>query len=278
MPTGCSLNLMMEQMPDRAFDVGIAEQHAVTFAAGLASQGMTPFCNIYSSFMQRAYDQMIHDVALQKLNVVMCLDRAGLVGEDGATHHGAFDLAYLRPIPNITICAPLDERELRNMMYTAQLPNQGSFVIRYPRGKAEHSDWHTTFDELAIGKGRCLRRGDEVAILSLGPLGNRALETAERLRQKGVSAAVYDMRFLKPIDTEILDYIISNPFRKVVTLEDGVKKGGLGSAVAEYFEQKACPTPITILGLPDRFIEHATVEELHQICNLDVESIIEAAL
>jgi 1-deoxy-D-xylulose-5-phosphate synthase len=278
MPTGCSLNMMMEQMPDRAFDVGIAEQHAVTFAAGLASQGMTPFCNIYSSFMQRAYDQIIHDVALQKLNVVMCLDRAGLVGEDGATHHGAFDLAYLRPIPNITVCAPMDERELRNMMYTAQLPNQGPFVIRYPRGKAEHSDWHTPFDELAIGKGRCLRRGDEVAILSLGPLGNRALEAAERLRQKGVSAAVYDMRFLKPIDTELLDTVANGPFHQVVTVEDGVNKGGLGSAVAEYFEQTGCKKDVTILGLPDRFIEHATVEELHHDCGIDIDSIVEAAL
>ena len=278
MPTGCSLNLMMKHMPDRAFDVGIAEQHAVTFAAGLASQGMVPFCNIYSSFMQRAYDQVIHDMALQGLNVVMCLDRAGLVGEDGATHHGMFDLACLRPVPNLTICSPLDERELRNMMYTAQLPNQGPFVIRYPRGTAEHSDWHTPFDELEIGRGRCLRRGDQVAIVSIGPLGNRALQAAERLKQKGVSAAVYDMRFLKPIDTEILDYIISNPFRKVVTIEDGVRKGGLGSAVAEYFEQKSCPTPVTILGIPDQFIEHGTVEELRQMCGLDVESIVEAAL
>ena len=278
MPTGCSLNMMMERMPDRAFDVGIAEQHAVTFAAGLASQGMVPFCNIYSSFMQRAYDQVIHDVALQKLNVVMCLDRAGLVGEDGATHHGMFDLAYLRPIPNLTICAPLDERELRNMMYTAQLPNMGPFVIRYPRGAAEHSDWHTPMDELEVGRGRCLRRGDEVAILTLGPIGNRALEAADRLRQKGISAAVYDMRFLKPIDTEILDYIIAGGFRKVVTVEDGVKKGGLGSAVVEYFEAHHCPTPVTILGLPDRFIEQGTVAELHKDCGLDIDSIVEAAL
>ena len=278
MPTGCSLNLMMERMPDRAFDVGIAEQHAVTFAAGLASQGMVPFCNIYSSFMQRAYDQVIHDVALQGLPVVLCLDRAGLVGEDGATHHGVFDLACLRPIPNLTICSPLDERELRNMMYTAQLPGHGPVVIRYPRGAAEHSDWHTPFDELETGKGRCLRRGDQVAILSLGPLGNRALHAADRLKQKGVSAAVYDMRFLKPIDTEILDYVISARFSKVVTVEDGVAKGGLGSAVAEYFEQKHCPTPVTILGVPDRFVEHGSVSELYQMCGLDVEGIVDAAL
>ena len=278
MPTGCSLNMMMELMPDRAFDVGIAEQHAVTFAAGLASQGMVPFCNIYSSFMQRAYDQVIHDVALQKLNVVMCLDRAGLVGEDGATHHGMFDLAYLRPVPNLTICSPMDERELRNMMYTAQLPDRGPFVIRYPRGAAEHSEWQATFDELEIGKGRCIRRGDEVAILTLGPMGNRALEAAERLRQKGVSAAVYDMRFLKPIDTEILDYIIAGDFHKVVTVEDGVKKGGLGSAVVEYFEAHLCPTPVTILGLPDSFIEHGTVSELRKDCGIDIDSIVVAAL
>ena len=278
MPTGCSLNLMMEQMPDRAFDVGIAEQHAVTFAAGLAAQGMVPFCNIYSSFMQRAYDQVIHDVALQGLPVVLCLDRAGLVGEDGATHHGVFDLACLRPVPGLTICSPLDERELRNMMYTAQLDGQGPFVIRYPRGRAEHSDWHTSFDRLEPGKGRSLRRGDQVALLSLGPLGNRALEAAERLRQKGVSAAVYDMRFLKPLDTEILDYIASASFRKVVTVEDGVRQGGLGSAVLEYLDAKGCRTPVTILGVPDRFVEQGSVAELYRDCGLDTDSIVEAAL
>ena len=278
MPTGCSLNMMMEQMPDRAFDVGIAEQHAVTFAAGLASQGMTPFCNIYSSFMQRAYDQIIHDVALQKLNVVMCLDRAGLVGEDGATHHGSFDLAYLRPIPNITVCAPMDERELRNMMYTAQLPNMGPFAIRYPRGAAVHSDWRTPMERLAVGRGRCLRPGVDVAILTIGTVGNDALVAADRLRQKGISAAVYDMRFLKPIDTELLDTVANGPFHQVVTVEDGVKKGGLGSAVAEYFEQAGYKKEVTILGLPDQFIEHATVEELHHACKIDADSIVEAAL
>ena len=278
MPTGCSLNMMMEQMPDRAFDVGIAEQHAVTFAAGLASQGMTPFCNIYSSFMQRAYDQIIHDVALQKLNVVMCLDRAGLVGEDGATHHGSFDLAYLRPIPNITVCAPMDERELRNMMYTAQLPNMGPFAIRYPRGAAVHSDWRTPMERLAVGRGRCLRPGVDVAILTIGTVGNDALVAADRLRQKGISAAVYDMRFLKPIDTELLDTVANGPFHQVVTVEDGVKKGGLGSAVAEYFEQAGYKKEVTILGLPDQFIEHATVEELHHACKIDADSIVEAVL
>ncbi|MBQ3581006.1 MAG: 1-deoxy-D-xylulose-5-phosphate synthase [Bacteroidales bacterium] len=278
MPTGCSLNMMMEQMPDRAFDVGIAEQHAVTFAAGLASQGMTPFCNIYSSFMQRAYDQIIHDVALQKLNVVMCLDRAGLVGEDGATHHGSFDLAYLRPIPNITVCAPMDERELRNMMYTAQIPDMGPFAIRYPRGAAVHSDWRTPMERLAVGRGRCLRPGVDVAILTIGTVGNDALVAADRLRQKGISAAVYDMRFLKPIDTELLDTVANGPFHQVVTVEDGVKKGGLGSAVAEYFEQAGYKKEVTILGLPDQFIEHATVEELHHACKIDADSIVEAAL
>ena len=278
MPTGCSLNMMMEQMPDRAFDVGIAEQHAVTFAAGLASQGMTPFCNIYSSFMQRAYDQIIHDVALQKLNVVMCLDRAGLVGEDGATHHGSFDLAYLRPIPNMTVCAPMDERELRNMMYTAQMQDMGPFAIRYPRGAAVHSDWRTPMERLAVGRGRCLRPGVDVAILTIGTVGNDALVAADQLRQKGISAAVYDMRFLKPIDTELLDTIANGPFHQVVTVEDGVKKGGLGSAVAEYFEQAGYKKEVTILGLPDQFIEHATVEELHHDCKIDADSIVEAAL
>lgn len=278
MPTGCSLNLMMEQMPDRAFDVGIAEQHAVTFAAGLASQGMIPFCNIYSSFMQRAYDQLIHDVALQKLNVVLCLDRAGLVGEDGPTHHGAFDLAYLRPIPNLTICAPMDEKELRNMMYTAQLPHMGPFVIRYPRGSAEHTDWRTPMEKIPVGRGRCIRPGVDVAILTIGTVGNSALVAADRLRQKGISAAVYDMRFLKPIDTDLLDTIANGPFRQVVTVEDGVKKGGLGTAVVEYFEQINCKKPTSILGLPDHFIEHGSVSELRKECGIDIDSIVAAAL
>ena len=225
MPSGCSLNIMMEQMPTRAFDVGIAEQHAVTFAAGLAAQGMTPFCNIYSSFMQRAYDQLIHDVALQRLPVVMCLDRAGLVGDDGPTHHGAFDLACLRPVPNLTICAPMDEHELRNMMYTAQLPGQGAVVIRYPRGLSVHADWRNAFEALAVGKGRCLKEGSEVAILSIGHVGNDALAAAQQLEAEGVSGAMYDMRYLKPLDTELLDSIVAKGFRRIVTVEDGVKKG-----------------------------------------------------
>ncbi len=276
MPTGCSLNMMMEQMPDRAFDVGIAEQHAVTLAAGMASQGMVPFCNIYSSFMQRAYDQVIHDVALQRLNVVMCLDRGGLVGEDGATHHGVFDLAYMRPIPNLTICAPMDEHELRNMMYTAQLPDQGPFVIRYPRGKVEHADWHNALEAVEVGKGRCLREGSDVAIVAIGQPSNDALKAAEMLQQEGVSAAVYDMRFLKPLDTALLDSIAARGFKRVVTVEDGVKKGGLGSAVVEYFALKDYKTDIRILGIPDEFAEHASVAELKQLYGIDAKGIAKA--
>ena len=283
MPSGCSLNIMMEQMPTRAFDVGIAEQHAVTFAAGLAAQGMTPFCNIYSSFMQRAYDQLIHDVALQRLPVVMCLDRAGLVGDDGPTHHGAFDLACLRPVPNLTICAPMDEHELRNMMYTAQLPGQGAVVIRYPRGLSVHADWRNAFEALAVGKGRCLKEGSEVAILSIGHVGNDALAAAQQLEAEGVSAAMYDMRYLKPLDTELLDSIVAKGFRRIVTVEDGVKKGGLGSAVVEYFAQLRSDNPdttippVTILGLPDSFVTHGPVPRLHQDCGIDQSAIVAAA-
>ncbi len=217
MPTGCSLNIMMEQMPSRAFDVGIAEQHAVTFAAGLAAQGMQPYCNIYSSFMQRAYDQIIHDVALQRLPVILCLDRAGLVGDDGPTHHGAFDLACLRPVPNLTICAPMDEHELRNMMYTAQLPDQGAVVIRYPRGLSVHPDWRNSFEAIPVGRGRCLHQGTDVAIISIGHIGNTALEAAVRLADEGVSAAMYDMRYLKPLDTALLDSILASLLPNVPT-------------------------------------------------------------
>ena len=276
MPTGSSLNLMMAQMPSRAFDVGIAEQHAVTFAAGLAAQGMLPFCNIYSSFMQRAYDQIIHDVALQKLPVVLCLDRAGLVGDDGPTHHGAFDLAYLRPIPQLTICAPMDEHELRNMMYTAQLPNQGAVAIRYPRGLSVHADWKQPFQKLDVGKGRCVREGCDVAIVSLGHIGNSALVAAEQLQKEGLSVAVYDMRYLKPIDTQLLDEIFNRGFRRLVTLEDGVKKGGLGSAVLEYYASVGKTLPITQLGLPDSFVSHGTVAQLQRDCGIDVDGIVNA--
>ena len=277
MPTGCSLNLMMEQMPDRAFDVGICEQHAVTFAAGLAAQGMQPFCNIYSSFAQRAYDQIIHDVALQRLPVVFCFDRAGLVGDDGPTHHGAFDLACLRPIPGLAICAPMDEHELRNMMYTAQLEGQGPVAIRYPRGLSVHADWKNPFEKLPIGKGHCVREGKDVAILSLGHIGNNALEAARLLEQEGVSAAVYDMRWLKPLDTELLDAIAAAGFSKIVTIEDGVRIGGLGSAVVEYYSSKATRLPdIRILGLPDAYVTHGSVSQLQKDCGIDPEGIARA--
>lgn len=276
MPTGCSLNMMMEKMPSRAFDVGIAEQHAVTFAAGLAAQGMLPFCNIYSSFMQRAYDQIIHDLALQRLPVVVCLDRAGLVGDDGPTHHGVFDLACLRPIPQLTIAAPMDEWELRNMMYTAQLPGQGTVVIRYPRGLSVHADWHNDFEPLEVGKGRCLREGKDVAILSIGHIGNSALAAAAQLETKGVSVAVYDMRYLKPIDKGLLDTIANQGFRRIVTVEDGVRKGGLGSAVLEYFAENGIALPVTVLGIPDSFVTHGPVPQLQQDCGIDAEAIASA--
>ena len=276
MATGSSLNLMMAQMPSRAFDVGIAEQHAVTFAAGLAAQGMLPFCNIYSSFMQRAYDQIIHDVALQRLPVVLCLDRAGLVGDDGPTHHGAFDLACLRPIPQLTICAPMDEHELRHMMYTAQLPDQGAVVIRYPRGLSVHADWRCQLQKLEVGRGRCVREGSDVAILSLGHIGNAALAAAERLHDEGVSTAVYDMRYLKPLDTKLLDDVAARGFHRIVTLEDGVKKGGFGSAVLEYYASVGIMMPITLLGLPDTFVTHGPVPQLHKDCGIDVDGIVSA--
>ena len=279
MATGCSLNMMMEQMPDRTFDVGISEQHAVTFAAGLAAQGMVPFCNIYSSFAQRAYDQIIHDVALQRLPVVLCLDRAGLVGDDGPTHHGVFDLAALRPIPELTVCAPMDDHELRNMMYTAQLPNHGPVVIRYPRGSSVYSDWRAPMKELKIGEGRCVREGSEVAFLSLGHPGNDALAAAEELETQGISAAVYDMRFLKPMDTRLLDEIASREFRKIITVEDGVKIGGFGEAVESYFAEHHPEqvSHITILAIPDKFITHGSISQLKTDCHIDKEAMISAA-
>lgn len=280
MPTGCSLNIMMQHMPDRAFDVAIAEQHAVTFSAGLAAQGMIPFCNIYSSFMQRAYDQIVHDVALQNLSVVICLDRAGLVGEDGPTHHGVFDISCLRSVPNLTICAPMNEHELRNMMYTAQCDQMGPFVIRYPRGSGVCSDWYCSFQSLPVGKGRCVAEGDDVAILSIGHPGNDALKAVDVLKGKGVSVALYDMRFVKPIDTELLDHVASK-FSKIITVEDGVVNGGFGSSVAEYFHscQYSGNVPnIIMLGVPDNFITHGTVPQLKKICGFDVDGIVSAAL
>ena len=277
MPTGCSLNLMMAKMPDRAFDVGIAEQHAVTFSAGMAASGLIPFCNIYSSFMQRAYDQVIHDVALQNLHVVFCLDRGGLVGEDGPTHHGVFDLAYLRVIPNITICSPMNEQEMRNMMYTAQLEGMGPFAIRYPRGRGVMAQWKTPFLALQIGKGRVIQEGEDLAIISLGNLGNNAFEAVKQLAEKDIKAALYDMRFLKPIDEDLL-HAVFNKFKCVITLEDGAIIGGLGSAVAEFASDNGYHNAtIKRLGIPDRFVEQGTLEELHHECGIDIDGIMQAA-
>ena len=277
MLTGSSLNIMQQTMPDRVFDVGIAEQHAVTFAAGLAAQGMVPFCNIYSSFAQRAFDQIIHDVALQNLPVVLCLDRAGLVGDDGPTHHGVFDLAYLRPIPGITICAPSNDHELRRMMYTAQLPGRGPVVIRYPRGASVHPDWQCPLEEIPIGKGRLLRQGTDVAILALGHPCNDALNAADQLLSQGISAAVYDLRFLKPLDTNLLGQIAAANYRRIVTIEDGVRLGGFGEAVSEYFAQHH-PTIVDrlrILAIPDEFVTHGSVAQLKRDCLLDHQSIVD---
>lgn len=270
MPTGCSLNIMMHEMPERCFDVGIAEQHAVTFSAGLAAKGYVPFCNIYSSFMQRAYDQIIHDVALQGLNVVFCLDRAGFVGSDGATHHGAYDLAYLRCVPNITIAAPFDEEELRNMMYTAQLPGKGPFSIRYPKGNGFLENWHTPFRELEIGKGRCLIEGEEVAVISIGSIGNLAKRAIAGFQNNLV--ALYDMRFLKPIDETLL-HDIFRKFQKIITLEDGTVTGGLGSAVLEFMSDHHYTATVIRLGIPDRFVEHGTQKELYAECGYDEAAI-----
>lgn len=272
MPTGCSLNIMMHKMPERCFDVGIAEQHAVTFSAGLAAKGLVPFCNIYSSFMQRAYDQIIHDVALQGLNVVFCLDRAGFVGSDGATHHGAYDLAYLRCVPGITIAAPYDEEELRNMMYTAQLPDKGPFSIRYPKGDGFLEEWHTPFRELEIGKGRCLVEGEKLAILSVGSIGHNAKCAIDKIGNDLV--ALYDIRFLKPIDETLLHSIFQK-FDKIITLEDGTIQGGLGSAVLEFMSDHHYSANVVRLGIPDQFIEHGTQQELYAECGYDEEGISE---
>lgn len=278
MPTGCSMNILMKAMPHRAFDVGIAEGHAVTFSGGMAKEGMIPFCNIYSAFAQRAYDNIIHDVAIQRLNVVLCLDRAGLVGEDGPTHHGAFDLAYLRPIPNLTISSPRNEHELRSLMYTAQLPDKGPFVIRYPRGRGHLVDWKCPMHEIAVGTGVQLKDGDSVAVLTLGPIAyeaQKAIETAEREaheRGETLSVAHYDMRFLKPLDTDLLDQIAAR-FSHVVTIEDGVVNGGLGTAVLEYLSDHDCAVRVKRLGLPDSFVEHGTVGQLYEIVGLDYKSI-----
>lgn len=273
MPTGSSLNIMMEKFPCRCFDVGIAEGHAVTFSGGMAKDGLIPFCNIYSSFLQRAYDNIIHDVAISRLNVVFCIDRGGLVGEDGPTHHGAFDLAFLRPIPNLTIAAPYDEHELRNLMYTAQLPNKGPFAIRYPRGRGKLVDWHCPFEELPVGKGRKLRDGDDIAILSIGSIGNLAAEAIERVETKGISAAHYDMRYLKPIDEDIL-HEVGSKYKHIITLENGTIKGGLGSAVLEFMADHGYHPDIHRMGIPDEFVEHGSVPELCRICGIDADSIV----
>ena len=276
MPSGCSLNIMMNAMPNRAFDVGIAEQHAVTFSAGLATQGLVPFCNIYSTFMQRAYDQVIHDVALQDLNVVFCLDRGGLVGADGATHHGAFDMAYMRCIPNITVAAPMNEEELRNLMYTAQLENRGTWSIRYPRGQGVMPEWRTELKEIEVGKGRVVAKGDDIAIISIGHVGNYAEEAVTQLAQQGVSAALYDMRFVKPLDEELLHRVFKK-FSKVITVEDGCLPGGFGSAIIEFMSDNGYFAQVQRLGVPDRFIDHGSQKELHIECGYYKDDIVETA-
>lgn len=279
MPSGCSMNILMHAMPDRAFDVGIAEGHAVTFSGGMAKDGLLPFCNIYSSFMQRAYDNIIHDVALLRLNVVFCLDRAGLVGEDGPTHHGAFDLAYLRPIPNLTIAAPYDEHELRRMMYTAQLPDQGPFVIRYPRGRGRLTDWHCPLEAIEVGKGRRLKDGNDLAVLSIGAVGNAAADAIAEVEQAhpDISIAHYDLRFAKPLDEELLEEV-ARRFNRIITVEDGILKGGVGSAVLEYMADHDHTPHVRRLGIPDRFIEHGAVDILRHLCGIDKEGIRDALL
>jgi 1-deoxy-D-xylulose-5-phosphate synthase len=272
MPSGCSLNIMMKAMPDRAFDVGIAEQHAVTFSAGLATQGLVPFCNIYSSFMQRAFDQVLHDVALQNLNVVFCLDRGGLVGADGATHHGAYDLAYMRCIPNMVVSAPMNEQELRNLMYTAQLENKGPFTIRYPRGNGVMTDWKTPLEEIPVGKGRKVSAGEGVAILTIGHPGNFAQEAIKTLTKVGITPAHYDLRFVKPLD-EMLLHEVFTKFDKVITVEDGCLMGGFGSAVLEFMADRGYKAEVVRLGIPDDYIHHGTQEELWAACGFDAASI-----
>ena len=271
MPTGCSLNIMMKAMPNRAFDVGIAEGHAVTFSAGMAKDGLMPFCNIYSSFSQRAYDNIIHDAALLNLPVVLCLDRAGLVGEDGPTHHGVFDIAALRAVPNLTIASPMDEHELRNLMYTAQLPNKGTFVIRYPRGNGVCPDWRSPFEEITVGTGRCLRAGTDVAVITLGPIGNDVAKLLDEM-QGTKQVAHYDLRFVKPLDENLLQDI-GRKFNKIITIEDGVRNGGMGSAVLEWMSDHGFRPQIVRMGLPDAFVEHGSVAELRQLVGLDADSI-----
>ncbi|MET1053833.1 MAG: 1-deoxy-D-xylulose-5-phosphate synthase [Pedobacter sp.] len=274
MPSGSSMNIMMKAMPDRAFDVGIAEQHAVTFSAGLATQGLVPFCNIYSSFMQRAYDQVIHDVAIQNLNVVFCLDRAGVAGADGATHHGAYDLAYMRCIPNMTVAAPMNEEELRNLMYTAQLKDAGPFSIRYPRGSGVMVDWKRPFKAIEIGKGRKICDGEDVAILTIGHVGNFAVEACKELNAEGIHPAHYDIRFVKPLDEALLHDVFKR-YKKIVTVEDGCLQGGMGSAVLEFMADHNYQASVIRLGMPDEVVEHGEQAELWAICGYDKTGIIE---
>ena len=271
---GCSMNKLMDAMPDRTFDVGIAEGHAVTFSGGMAKEGLQPFCNIYSTFMQRAYDNVIHDVALLRLPVVLCLDRAGLVGEDGPTHHGAFDLAYFRPIPNLTIASPMNEHELRRLMYTAQLPGQGPFVIRYPRGRGVLTDWRCPLEEIPVGTGRRLKDGKDLAVISIGPIGNtvaRAIVRAEQ--EKGLSIAHYDLRFLKPLDEKLL-HEVGQCFTRIVTVEDGVRIGGMGTAVLEFMADHGYAARVKRIGLPDEFVQHGNVQELYKLCQMDEDGIV----
>lgn len=273
MPTGCSMSKLMATMPERAFDVGIAEGHAATFSGGMAKEGFQPFCNIYSSFMQRAYDNVIHDIAILKLPVVLCLDRAGLVGEDGPTHHGVFDLVYFRPIPNLTISSPMDERELRCLMYTAQLPNKGPFVIRYPRGRGVLTDWRCPLKEIPVGKGRKLKDGKDMAVITIGPIGNAAAHAIERAeKEKNLSIAHYDLRFLKPLDEEML-HEIGQTFSQIVTIEDGMRKGGMGSAILEFMADNGYTPKVIRIGVPDIFVEHGSIPQLHHLCGMDEEGI-----
>lgn len=283
MPTGCSMNIMLKEMPERTFDVGIAEGHAVTFSGGMAKEGLIPFCNIYSAFAQRSYDNIIHDMAILKLNVVLCLDRAGLVGEDGATHHGAFDMASLRVIPNLTIASPMDECELRRLMYTAQLPDKGPFVIRYPRGNGSVVDWRCPLEAIPVGKGRKLRDGNDVAVVTIGPIGIQAQQAIDDICSTNSDAAAnktiahYDLRFLKPLDEEML-HEIGRKFQKIVTVEDGARSGGMGSAVMEWLSDHSYSPVVKRLGLPDRFIEHGTVAQLQDIVGIDAAHIKETIL
>jgi 1-deoxy-D-xylulose-5-phosphate synthase len=273
MPSGSSMNIMMKEMPKRAFDVGIAEQHAVTFSAGLATQGLIPFCNIYSSFMQRAYDQVIHDVCLQNLPVVFCLDRAGIAGADGATHHGAYDISFMRCLPNLVVCSPMNESELRNMMYTAQLEGNGPISIRYPRGQGVMPVWRTPFERIPIGKGRLVKSGEDVAILTIGHIGNYVTDACNKLKADDINPAHYDMRFVKPLDEELLHEVFAK-FKKIITVEDGCLMGGFGSAILEFMADNQYNAQVVRLGIPDKLVEHGEQWELHKECGYDADAIV----